>query len=256
MPDIELQVRDAYAELMLNRPEKCNALTLAMWAAIPRLVAEAEKTPKVRLLVIRGSGGYFAAGADIAEFAEFYRTAEAALANQETMQIAMRVLEASPLPSLALIEGSCVGGGCGLALACDMRWAANDARFAITPAKLGLAYGAADTRRLVAAIGASRAKEMLLTARMVDAETALGWGLVDRVCAADALVREVSSFAHALSNTARYSARATKTVVGKVLRGALDDDEESRRLFAEAFGGVDFAEGFAAFLGRRSPEFK
>jgi enoyl-CoA hydratase/carnithine racemase len=255
MADIELALDSHLALITLNRPEKRNALTLDMWRRIPALVAEANAA-NTRAILIQGAGGHFAAGADIAEFADAYATPEAALANHATMQDAMRAIEESNLPVLARIEGSCVGGGCGLALACDLRWATPDARFAITPARLGLAYGVADTHRLVRAIGLSRAKDMLFTARAIDAETARSWGLIDRIVGTETMLQEIEIFTDALAGAARYSIAATKRIARKVASGATIDDDESRRLFADAFSGADFAEGFAAFQAKRLPEFK
>jgi enoyl-CoA hydratase/carnithine racemase len=254
MADIELTFDGAIAEIALNRPDKRNALSIAMWRAIPDLVQQA--AAKARALIVTGRGGAFSAGADIAEFEQAYASKDAALANQQAMQDAMQAIEACNAPVLAVIDGACVGGGCGLALACDMRWATTNARFAITPAHLGLTYGIADTRRLVAAVGLSRAKDMLFTARAIDAETALMWGLVDRVVAPDALAREVADFTQAIQDAARYSLGATKKITRKVAAGACLDDEDSRLLFAEAFSSEDFAEGYRAFQEKRPPRFR
>jgi enoyl-CoA hydratase/carnithine racemase len=254
MAEIELETGGALATVTLNRPDKRNALTLEMWRLIPEFIAAAAEG-SARAVLIQGHGGCFSAGADIGEFEQAFATAEAALANQQMMQAAMQAIEACDLPVLAMINGVCVGGGCNLALACDMRWAAPSARFAITPARLGLAYGIADTKRLVAAVGVSRAKEMLFTARALDAETAMAWGLVDRLVAPEALDQELASFADALAGAARYSLRATKRIARKVASGANSDDAESRALFAEAFSGEDFAEGYRAFLEKRAPRF-
>ncbi|MFN5554405.1 MAG: enoyl-CoA hydratase/isomerase family protein, partial [Hyphomonadaceae bacterium] len=130
------------ATLWINRPDKRNALSVAMWAAIPARVAEAIADPDIKLLFVRGAGGVFAAGADISEMPEVYATAEAALLNDEKIQGAMKALEECPKPVIALIEGPCVGGGCGIALACDLRIGVEGSRYGVTPAKLGLVYGA------------------------------------------------------------------------------------------------------------------
>lgn len=254
MADIELVIDGSLATIALNRPDKRNALSLDMWRQIPLLISAAERAA-ARAIVITGRDGSFSAGADISEFEQAYASKQAALHNHELMQMAMQAIEGCDLPVLALIDGVCVGGGCGLALACDMRWATPTARFAITPARLGLAYGVADTRRLVAAVGLSRAKEMLFTARMLDAETATAWGLVDQLSPPDALEQDLAVFAESLAGAARYSLRATKVIARKVSLGAAADDDESRSLFSEAFAGDDFAEGYRAFLEKRPPRF-
>lgn len=245
---------DRTATVLINRPAKRNALSVAMWAAMPKLLEPLADDPDVRLVFLRGAGGVFAAGADIAEMPEVYATAEAALRNDDAIQGAMTALEDFPKPLVALIEGPCVGGGCGLALACDMRIAATGARFGVTPAKLGLVYGAADARRLVQAVGLSAAKDILFTGRLLGAEEALRIGLIDRLVRADALEDEARALAAQITTNSPWSQRAQKSVLA-LLRGGADGDERSRALFGEAFTGPDFAEGFAAFTGKRAPRF-
>ncbi len=243
------------AELVLNRPDKRNALNLAMWAAIPGLLREIEGDPSIRLLVVRGAGDNFAAGADIAEFETAYATAEAARANQATMAAAMTALEDFPKPTLALIRGACIGGACGLALCCDVRFAADDARLGITPAKLGLAYGVADTRRLVQAVGISAAKHMLFTGRLHDAREALRIGLIDRTASPETLEAELLTVEKELFAASGFTAQATKQTFRMLRQGARDDTPESRALFASAFNGADFREGLSAFVQKRRPNF-
>lgn len=251
--EVYLERHGPRADLVLNRPDKRNALNLAMWAAIPGLLAEV--TDDARLLVVRGAGDAFAAGADIAEFETAYSTRAAALANQATMAAAMSALETFPAPTVAAIRGACVGGGCGLALCADIRIATHDARLGITPAKLGLSYGVADTRRLVQAIGASAAKDMLFTGRLHDAAEAWRIGLVDRVVAPDGLDGAVDGLLSELCAASGFTARAVKQTFRLLRGGAVDDTEESRRLFAAAFEGPDFREGVAAFSQKRRPDF-
>jgi enoyl-CoA hydratase/carnithine racemase len=242
------------ATLTFNRPAKRNALTVAMWRAIPDLLAPLAEDSAVRLVFVRGAGGVFAAGADIAEMPTVYATAEAALANDAAIQGAMRAIEDFPKPVVALIEGACVGGGCGLALACDMRIAAEGARFGVTPAKLGLVYGAADTRRLVQAVGLSRAKDILFTGRLLDAAEALAFGLVDRLVAAGDLEEAAAELAARIGAASPWSVRGQKEILA-LLRTGDDEAPRARALFGQSFTGADFKEGFAAFTEKRSPRF-
>lgn len=242
------------ATLVFNRPEKRNALTVAMWAEIPGLVAQAVADSAVKLLFVRGNGGVFAAGADISEMPVVYATSQAALENNETIQGAMKALEDCPKPVIALIEGPCVGGGCGLALACDIRIGAIGSRYGITPAKLGLVYGTGDTRRLVQAVGLSKAKDILFTGRLLEGPEALSIGLIDHLVPATDLDAVAGGYAAQIGAASQFSIRNQKTILA-MLRGSTDDAAESRALFAQSFEGEDFKEGFAAFKSKRPANF-
>lgn len=252
---IRLEVRGAAAHLILNRPEKRNALNAAMWEAIPVLLERALGHDAVRLLVVSGAGGSFAAGADISEFEEVYATPERAEAYSRSIARALDGLAAFPRPTLAMIEGACVGGGCGLALACDLRFAAEGSRFGITPGKLGLVYTLNDTARLVRAVGVPVAKDMLFSGRLLDAAEAFRVGLVNRLVPVDRLAGEVETYVSLLAATSPNSARVTKKLIALMEAGQAEDDDATRALFLEAFTSADFQEGYRAFLEKRSPEF-
>ncbi|AZU03241.1 enoyl-CoA hydratase/isomerase [Glycocaulis alkaliphilus] len=252
---IRLEVRGATAHLILNRRDKRNALNGAMWGAIPVLLERALTHDGVRLLVVSGSGGSFAAGADISEFEEVYATPERAEAYSRSIAAALDTLAAFPRPTLAMIEGACVGGGCGLALACDLRFAAEGSRFGITPGKLGLVYTLNDTARLIRAVGVPVAKDILFSGRLLDAGEALSTGLINRLVPADRLAGEVEAYASLLKATSPSSARITKQLIALVEAGQAEDDDATRALFLEAFSSADFQEGYRAFLEKRMPEF-
>jgi enoyl-CoA hydratase/carnithine racemase len=253
--DIYLERTDGQsATLFINRPTKKNAITVGMWAAIPALINEAARDPDVKLLFVRGTCGVFAAGADIAEMPTVYATSQAALANDEKIQGAMKAIETCPKPVIALIEGPCVGGGCGIALACDMRLGAVGSRYGVTPAKLGLVYGAADTRRLVQAVGLSKAKDILFTGRLLEAQEAHAIGLIDMLVPASELDALAQGYAAKISAASQFSIRGQKQILA-LLRGGADDSPESRALFGESFEGADFQEGFAAFMQKRPANF-
>jgi enoyl-CoA hydratase/carnithine racemase len=243
------------AQLILNRPEKRNALNVAMWRAIPEMLAPLREDRHLRALIVRGAGGVFSAGADIAEFDTVYASRQAAIDNHLTIQAAMTAVESFPAPTLAAIEGACVGGGCGLALACDLRIAEGDSRLGITPGKLGLAYGVSDTRRLVEAVGVSNAKQILFTGALIGAEEAKAIGLVDEVCAPGAIEQAVGEIVSALQSASGHTARTTKTILRMLASGVTDDTDESRALFGDSFDGEDFKEGFQAFMQKRAPRF-
>lgn len=257
-----LSFAGAVATIAFNRPEKRNALARATWLSLPGKIEVAAARIETRLIVLRGAGGNFAAGADIGEFDDVFADPAAASTYLAEMSAATAAIEAVPLPVIALIEGLCIGAGVAVALACDLRLAAADARFAVTPAKLGLAYSLADTGRLVAAVGASAARNLLFTAALIDAPEALTIGLIDAVAAAataasptpldDALAERAalivagSSWTHARS----------KAMVRRILDGKGAEDDESRGWFADAAGQPDLVEGLAAFRGRRGPQFR
>jgi enoyl-CoA hydratase/carnithine racemase len=219
----------ACATLIFDRPDRRNAINLASWRALPLLIGDAVARRETRVIVIRGAGGNFAAGADIAEFDIVFADRTATLAYLDDMSAATAAIEAAPVPVIAQINGLCIGAGVAIAAACDLRIAADDARFAITPAKLGLAYSAADTRRVIRAIGASATRDLLFTGRTIAAAEALA----------------TSAWTHARS----------KAIVQRVLAGQIDDDEVTRGWFADAPETADYLEGLAAFRARRTPVF-
>jgi enoyl-CoA hydratase/carnithine racemase len=239
-------VESGIATLTFQRAEKHNAIDRATWEALPRLIEDA-KHGNARVVVVRGSGGNFAAGADIGEFDRVFADRDATLAYLALMSTATAAIEACPLPVIAFIEGLCIGAGVALALACDVRIATAGARLAITPAKLGLMYSLADTKRVVDAVGASKAKDLLFSARMVDASEALAIGLIDAIGDTDV----VADRARAISSLSSWTHGRTKAVVRRILDGASADDDETRGWFADAPAGPDYVEGLAAFHARR-----
>jgi enoyl-CoA hydratase/carnithine racemase len=240
------------ARLIIARPEKRNAFTNAMWEALPPLVAEATAT--ARVLVVEGEGSTFCAGADIAEFAALTSDPAWREGNQGNIRAAMSALADAAIPTIALVEGDCIGGGCGLALCCDLRIAGPAARFGITPAKLGLVYSLEDTRRLVEAVGASQARRILFSADLLDAAESARIGLATILTGHPRT--EAEALAHRLAAVSGHSQRESKRMIGRILAGQTADDADTRALFAAAFDGPDFREGSAAFLDRRPARFE
>jgi enoyl-CoA hydratase/carnithine racemase len=246
----------AIATLVLNRPDSHNAVRLGMYEALPGLLREVDEDRSVKVLVVRGAGTRaFASGADISEFREVRANAETARAYNERVAAAERALEGLSKPTIAMVHGYCIGGGCGLALACDLRFADEQASFAITPAKLGLVYSLESTKRLVDVAGPAQAKWILMSGQRVDAARAHQIGLADELVPAEDLEKLTYEFAELLCTRAQFSIRATKQIVGRVLAGQTEDDAASRDLRNSSFDTEDYAEGVRAFLEKRRPNF-
>lgn len=245
----------AVAHLRIDRADRKNAFTQEMWEMFPDLLAAAMDDPQVRVLVLRSAvAGVFSAGADIAEFAAGARDAGWRARNQAAIRRTQHELARAAKPTLALIDGVCVGGGCGLALACDMRVATPSARFGITPARLGLVYSLHDTKLLVDLVGPAQARRILFTGSLITGDEAGRIGLVD-IIAEDATA-EAEALAKAIADASPHSVTATKAIIRRILDGQPDDDDETRRQFDLAFEGRDFAEGVDAFLARRPARFR
>jgi len=253
-----LLTRDgAVATLTINRPGRLNALTYAMFTQLPKLVEEAAALPGVRALVLRGAGSRaFSAGADISEFETTRSTREQAAAYDDAVLAAEEAIAAFPAPTIAAVHGHCYGGGCALAIACDIRFATAGARFAITPAKLGLVYPLRGTKRLVDLVGPSRAKIILMSGGDYDAARAAGFGLVDEVFDDPAALNTgIKEFTALLAARSGVTQRAVKETVARILDGATHDDEWHAELRGAALASPDYAEGVHAFLERRPPAF-
>ncbi len=247
---LRLEMAGPVAHLLIDRAAKRNAFDMAMWQEMPALLAQAIADPQARLVVIRAAEpGAFCAGADIRELFANKDDPAWRAESQAAITRVQHDLARLALPTLAFVEGDCVGGGCGIALACDLRIATPAARFGITPAKLGLVYPLHDIKLLTDLVGPGQAKRMLFTGELIEATEAQRIGLVEILAqSADAAIA-------ALIAASPHSIREIKRLVRRVLDGQADDDEETRRIFARAFESPDFAEGARAFVEKRAPEF-
>lgn len=247
---LRLELDGPIARVLIDRPDKRNAFNIAMWQALPGLLDEAEAHRELRLLVVQATQpGAFCAGADIAELLDNKDDPAFHAANQQAINAALYRLARFPLPTLAFIEGDCVGGGAGLAMACDMRVATQQARFAITPAKLGLAYPLHDVAHLVELVGPGQARRLLYTGSLIDAAEALRIGLVETIAS------DIVAIADPICAVSANSTAQLKHFVRRVIDGQSQDDAATLRIFAEAFAAPDFVEGTSAFIERRAPRF-
>ncbi|MEU3250579.1 enoyl-CoA hydratase/isomerase family protein [Streptomyces sp. NPDC006997] len=235
-------VTDAVATVVIEYPAKRNAMTAAMWRALPPLLDALAADPAVRALVLTGAGGTFCAGADISTLRGSPREA------QELAVAAEEALAAFPKPTLAAVRGHCVGGGAQLAAACDLRFAEEGALFGVTPAKLGIVYPASATRRLVSLVGPATAKYLLFSGELIDSARALRTGLVDEVLPDGELDKRAAEFTRVLASRSLLTQAAAKEFAD----GRTDRDGHWA---AQARDSGDTAEGVAAFLERRAPRF-
>lgn len=253
---IYLEKEASVATIVLNRPEKRNAFNLAMWGTLNRLLEQLEADQATRVVVIRGvDESAFSTGADISEFLANRASAEQAKSYNDQALHAVDRLQRFPKPTIAMIHKYAVGGGLDLALACDFRFSAEDGRFAITPAKLGIVYNLTSTKRLVDLVGPARAKEILYTARTLDVSEAYQWGLVDRVYAKHELAEKTYEFARLLAQRSHVSLRGTKAMVQAILDGAVEESPRLAHIVLDSFNSDDYREGVQAFLEKRPPHF-
>jgi enoyl-CoA hydratase/carnithine racemase len=238
------------ARLQIDRPAKRNAFTQAMWSMLPKLLGEAMSDPAVRLLILESSTpGIFCAGADIGELLANKDDADWRAANQAAINRAQYALARAPKPVIAFIDGDCVGGGCGLTLACDIRVATPRSRFGITPSNLGLVYPLHDTKLLVDLVGPGQAKRMLFSSALLPADEAQRIGLIEIIA------ESADEVAELIASKSLHSVKGVKRFVRRILDGQTEDDAETLAAFAEAFTLPDFIEGTAAFTQKRKPRF-
>jgi len=223
-------------------------MTLDMWRAVPPTCAELATDSEVRVVILRGEGERaFVAGADISQF-QTQRTGDSGSDYEHTTASAYDAIEGIGKPVLAMIHGFCVGGGLALALSADVRYASDDAVFALPPAKLGIGYSAAGINKLVDLVGPSVTKEIVYTADAHEAHTALRWGLVNHVRPKSELETFVREQAAVMASRAPLSQQAAKLAVA--------GDPEAATVINSCFTSHDYAEGVAAFMEKRSPKFR
>ena len=252
---ILLERRGPVAIVTINRPEKRNALNIQTRAEGAAVLNELRADDSVRVVILTGAGDKaFIAGADIAEFAQ--RTA---IGQREVMlePSLFNAIDGFPKPIIAMVNGYCLGGGCEVALACDIRIASEKASFGQPEINLGIIPGGGGTQRLTRLVGEGKAMEMILTGEIIDAQTALGAGLVNHVVPADQLETKTMEIANRIAEKSPIALRLAKESIRIASRSNLD--EGLRRevdLFALCFSSEDKDEGVKAFLEKRKPEFK
>ena len=257
MADPILMTRDgAIATVTLNRPDRLNALNRAMWTRLGETMRQLSADDALRCVVVRGAGGKaFAAGADIAEFAKERANAKQAKHYGTIIHETMQAVARCRHPTVALIQGACVGGGLEIAAMCDLRVCGQSSRFGIPVNKLGLTMAYGELMGLLALVGRAVALEILLEGRVFDAGEAYHKGLVNRVVPDDGVEKEAYAIARRIAEGAPLVNRWHKQFIGRLAVTAKLSSEEWDEGFA-CFDTDDYREGIAAFLEKRKPDFK
>lgn len=242
------------ARLVLDRPAKRNAMSLAMWQGLPQVLGALARDPAVRVVVVAGAGEHFCAGADIGDLLTGHDPADPMAPVREADLAAQRALLDFPRPTVAAVRGSCIGGGLEIAASCDLRVAEEGARFGVTPARLGVAYAPLGIRTLLDLVGPATTRRLLLTAGLVDAVEAHRLGLVDVLTGPGGLDDAVAGLTGELCSRSQLTIAAVKETVRLLLDGE-DPEPAARARYREAIASGELAEGVLAFSERRDPQF-
>jgi len=241
--------------LTINRPEKRNALTLELYSRLTEALQSVSEDEQVRVVVLRGAGEQaFSAGHEISRLhsSEDSET-------RDPLECVILAIEACPVPVIAMIYGYCIAAGCGLAVACDLRLAADNARFGVTAARLGVVYPASALRRFINVVGVSATKELLYTGRLIDAKRAAEIRLVDQVVPADRLATVTYNLAREIADNSPLSVRGTKGIISRLLSYQAVSPRTEKEFLAwqkQAANSEDLREGQRAFAEKRKPLFK
>jgi len=241
--------------LKFSNPGKRNALSLDMWKTLPEALDTLSENDDLRVLILSGDDEHFSSGGDISEFETVFKTWESSIDFSDAIDVAFEKLVHFRAPTIAQVRGGAVGGGCGLALACDVRIADETAFFAVTPAKLGIVYPFPEISRLTATVGISMAKDILFSARKVKIDEALRVGLANQSFSSEDLDTEVLKYAEQLASHSPNSLQVTKRIMAYIENGGFAATDEITEEITSAFRGGDFEEGYKAFLEKRKPKF-
>jgi enoyl-CoA hydratase len=248
----------AVGTILVSNPEKFNAMSYDMWCALPRALAELDADPAVRAIVLTGQGERaFISGADISQFEALRGTEQAQAEYGAAVEAAYQAPAACTKPVIAGIRGICIGGGLGLALACDVRLCADDAVFRMPAARLGLGYSPAGVRRFVQMLGPSASADLFFSARVIRAEEALWMGLVSQMHPSDSFAQALAEYGATVAANAPLTLAAAKFAIGEALRDPDAREPVRAAALASACGSSDdYKEGRRAFMEKRAPRFQ
>ena len=252
--NVAWDITGSIAVVSVHRPEARNALTWEMYAAMADAFAAAEADANVRVLIIRGTPGAFAAGTDISQFRNF--SGDDGVGYEQRLDAFIERLESLPLITIAEIDGVAVGGGCAIAFACDVRVCSERATFGVPVARtLGNCLSMNNTARLVDALGPVLARDVLLTGRIIDVHDAAAHGLVNAIVPTEELEQETYKLAADLSTRARSTVKATKALLARLREHRRPPAGSATDIIRECYGSAEFKEGVDAFLAGRRPNW-
>lgn len=249
----------AIGHIIFNNPERHNAVSLEMWNAVETALLDFQKNTSIRVVILSGAGEKsFVSGADISKFEKERGSKNATEHYNARLQVIYNLIENYPKPTISMINGYCVGGGLNLAACTDIRIASDKSKFAMPAAKLALGYPYDAIRRLISAVGPAAAKQLMFTAKSIDAQRALGIGLLQEVVNELALKEHVYMIAGTIASNAPLTVKAMKFIATQVAKSdhSKRDLQACDEMVAECFGSEDYVEGRNAFLEKRKPIFK
>jgi enoyl-CoA hydratase/carnithine racemase len=258
MAELITRVEGAVATVLFSNPPKLNAMTYDMWRAVPKALAALDADPAVRAIVLAGAGDKaFVSGADISQFEKLRGTAEAQAEYNRAVEEGYNAPMRCSKPVIARIRGVCIGGGLGLAAACDLRICSDDAVFRMPAARLGLGYSPEGVRRFMNVLGAANAMDIFVSARKFDAAEALRMGFVSRVVPPPALEATVAEYCAMVAENAPLTVAAAKFAVQQWLKDAPERNlEKAKQMVDACFASEDHKEGRSAFMEKRKPVFQ
>ena len=252
------RVEEGVGYITFNNPEKHNAVSIEMWDALEKILDEFRSSKDIRVIVLNGAGGKsFVSGADISKFDKERSSKEAVLSYNKRTQKVYELLETFPKPTIAMIDGYCIGGGLNLAVCCDIRICSEKSKFAMPAAKLSLGYPFSSIKRLFDVMGPGMAKHFMFTAEKISASEALACGLVQKLVSEENIETYVRDYALTISNNAPLTIKAMKQIGIEILK---NPDERDlllcEQLASACFDSEDYKEGRKAFMEKRKPNFK
>ncbi len=251
-------VEDGIGWVTFNNPARRNAISLEMWEGLGTILESFQSDDAVRVVVMLGAGDKaFVSGADISEFDKKRGNAEQKEEYGKVAAHANRWLAKLDKPLIAMVQGFCIGGGLATALSADVRFATPDSTFGIPAARLGLGYEYGGLKRLCDLVGPSRAKDIMFSARFMNADEAYEMGLINRICSAETLEQEVRDYAALIAGNAPLTVKAAKAAINEAMKEAADRDlARIGEMIDACFDSDDYKEGRRAFMEKRKPDFR